>query len=446
MLTVRRSVYLLYRAATAAQYRVQRRLTRPGLTMLGGVVVTGLLGLDIYGSVAYQAFLMILCVLGGSLAWAWRFRMKFTAARSLPRFGTVGLPLTYHITLRNESGLPQKGLVVMENLADPRPNFAEFVAIQQADQRHMRSFSVFRHFSGWTFDKARVKEEIVPPMEPGQSVEVSLVLTPVSRGHVRLTGLTMARPDPLGLIKAYACLDLPHSLLVLPRRYPLPPLPLPGTMKYQPGGVAQASSVGESEEFISLRDYRAGDPLRRIHWRSWARAGRPIVKEYADEFFVRHALILDTFGDHPRSEVFEEAVSVAASFACTIQTQESLLDLLFVESQAYCFTSGRGLAHTDQMLEILASVRVCADKPFDTLENLVLHHISAVSGCVCVLVAWDERRQQFISRLKMLGVPLRVLLIKQAGGAAPDPGPLRDEPENFHVLEVGAIAEGLAQI
>ena len=47
-------------------------------------------------------------------------------------------------------------------------------------------------------------------------------------------------------------------------------------------------------------------------------------------FSCGHALVLDTFTDEPHSEIFEEAVSVAASFACTVLTQESLLDLLFV--------------------------------------------------------------------------------------------------------------------
>ena len=166
-------------------------------------------------------------------------------------------------------------------------------------------------------------------------------------------------------------------------------------MQYQEGGVALAANVGRSEEFVALREYRHGDPLRHIHWRSWAKAGKPIVKEFEDEFFVRHALVLDTFDDEPHSEVLEEAVSVAASFACTVLTQESLLDLLFVGNQSYCFTAGRGLAHADQMLEILASVRNCADKKFETLEHLVLNHISAVSGCICVLQRWDEARQEF---------------------------------------------------
>src|SRR5688572_3988237 len=132
--------------------------------------------------------------------------------------------------------------------------------------------------------------------------------------------------------------------------------------------------------------------MRRIHWRSWAKAGRPVVKEFQDEFFVRHALILDTFIEPDNTAAFEEAVSVAASFACTIDTQESLLDLLFIGPQAFCFTIGRGVAHTDQMLEILASVAPSPEKPFTALDQLVVEHASSVSGCICVFLKWDESR------------------------------------------------------
>ncbi len=183
------------------------------------------------------------------------------------------------------------------------------------------------------------------------------------------------------------------------------------------------------------------------NWRSWAKAGKPVVKEFEDEFFVRHALVLDTFIEHPEAEVFEEAVSVAASFACTLQTQESLLDLLFVGEEAYCFTAGRGLAHADQMLEILASVRPCHEQSFAALAHLVLDHLSLVSGCVCVFLAWDASRQHFIEQLRALGIPVLVLVIAEPGEAQSlNAGPLRDDPERFHVLELGKIEQGLASL
>jgi uncharacterized protein (DUF58 family) len=257
--------------------------------------------------------------------------------------------------------------------------------------------------------------------------------------------VTLARPDPLGLVRAVATVPLPQSVLILPRRYPVASIALPGTAKYQEGGVALASSVGQSDEYVALRDYRHGDPLRHIHWRSWARVGHPVVKEFEDEFFVRHALVLDTFTDPMHGEVFEEAVSVAASFACALPTQESLLDLLFIGPQSYCFTAGRGVAHVEQMLEVLASVRACTDQPFRALEHLVLSHVKAVSGCICVLVAWDEERRNFVEKLRGLGLPLRALVIVPPGGSpALDPGPLRDEPDRFSVLQAGQVELGLA--
>jgi uncharacterized protein (DUF58 family) len=208
-----------------------------------------------------------------------------------------------------------------------------------------------------------------------------------------------------------------------------------------------ASSVGDSEEFVSLRDYRPGDPLRRIHWKSWARAGKPIVKEYQEEFFVRHGLVLDTFLTAEEGEVFEEAVSVAASFACTIDTQESLLDLMFVGPEAYCVTTGRGLGRTDQLLEILACVQPCTDKTFQALHHLVLGRYASLSGCICVLLSWNEDRQRFVNRLSQHGVPTVVFVIvdpSRPHGPAHDP--VQEASGRLHRLEVGKIAEGLARL
>jgi uncharacterized protein (DUF58 family) len=208
-----------------------------------------------------------------------------------------------------------------------------------------------------------------------------------------------------------------------------------------------ASHVGQSEEFVSLRDYRRGDALRHIHWRSWAKAGKPVVKEFEDEFFVRHALVLDTFANYEHSEIFEEAVSVAASFACTIVSQESLLDLLFVGPQSFRFTAGRGLAHADQILEVLASVQVCRNEPFSTLEALVINHSQAVSGCVCIFLEWDVQRQNFIKKLKALNLPVLVLVMAVEGmGNKVEQGIMAEQPDRFYVLECGQVEQDLARL
>jgi uncharacterized protein (DUF58 family) len=168
------------------------------------------------------------------------------------------------------------------------------------------------------------------------------------------------------------------------------------------------------------------------------------VKEYQDEFFVRHALILDTFAAGGQEEVFEEAVSVAASFACTVMTQESLLDLLFVGAQAFCLTTGRGVGQVEQALELLAGVQPCQKQSFETLRNLVLQHAALVSGCVGVFLSWDEPRRELVRQLRGQGLPVLALVL-----AHPAPGQDLDElkvaaqKEQCHILQTGQVAEGL---
>ena len=283
----------------------------------------------------------------------------------------------------------------------------------------------------------------MPDLPPNGECSVTAQLTPLRRGVLRLTGTTVACPDPFGLFRSLRKLPGTQSILVLPRRYPMPAFGLPGTMKYQLGGVSLASSVGESEEFVALREYRPGDPLRRMHWKSFAKLGKPIVKEHQEEFFVRHALVLDTFGGPGGADLFEEAVSVAASLAFTIQNQDSLLDLMFAGPRAYCFTAGRGVGRIEQILEVLASVQAARENNFASLEHLVVTHAAELSGCVCVFLSWDQERQRLVNALLSRNVPLRIFVLTHSQDPLP-PGVMKAQPGHFHVLPMGQVAEKLA--
>jgi uncharacterized protein (DUF58 family) len=438
--------YFGYRASGGLWYWARRRFTLAGLFVAGGFFIAGATGVDIENTVTYQSFTLLLAFLILGLVGCFFFRARFSATRLLPRAGTAGQPFHYRVQIKNLTGKAQTGLSLLENLADPRPSYEEWLAFQMAENKRVRPFRMAQKRRRNPFRLATVKEAEIPPLLAHGEIEAHMELFPLRRGILHLAGVTLARPDPLGLFRSFIQIPAPQTVLILPKRYPLPPIALPGALRYQEGGVALAANVGRSEEFVALREYRHGDPLRHIHWRSWAKTGKPIVKEFEDEFFVRHALVLDTFDEEPNSEILEEAISVAASFACTVLTQESLLDLLFVGNQSYCFTAGRGLAHADQMLEILASVKNCADKNIETLEQLVLNHVAVVSGCICVFQKWDVARKNFVGKLRALNVPLLVLVVTPSGVKQLPPGLLPEEPDNFHVLEIGKIEEILAQL
>jgi uncharacterized protein (DUF58 family) len=445
----RRAVYRCFHLFAGAQRRVGRRLTPAGQLIAAGLLGAVIVGPNTRLTVAYQAVTFLAALLLVALAGALRPPPGLVVRRRLPRFATVGEPLTYAMSVLNPGRRAARGLALLEDLDDPRPSFEAFVTTPEPDEARRNRFDRVVGYPRWAWlltlnRRATIAEQPLPPLPEGGEADVRLTLTPLRRGRVTFTGTTVARREPLGLARALRPLARPDTLMVLPRRYPLPPIVLPGARRYQRGGIALATSVGDSEEFVSLRDYRPGDPLKRVHWRSWARTGRPVVREHQDEFFVRHALVLDTFTPTPDA-VFEEAVSVAASFACTVGTQDSLLDLLFVGPEAHAVTAGRSVGHVDHMLEILAAVQPCRHLPFGALARLVLERHRALSGAICVLLAWDEARRDLVSRLRALGVPTLALRLTAPAGTGPPPGEGTVDPD-VHVLEVGRVREGLARL
>jgi uncharacterized protein (DUF58 family) len=445
---VRRFLYRSFRAVSGLQHRLTRRLTPAGQLVAAGLVAAAVIGPNTRLTVAYQAVTFMAGLLLVAALGVLRRPPPLHVERRLPRYATVGEPVTYSVTVLNAGPRARSGLALLEDVADPRPSLEEFTAAREPHEARRNRFDRAVGYPRWSWlisinQRATIPERPLPPVPAGGEVELRLTLLPLHRGRLTLTGTTVARREPLGLARALRPRPAPATLLILPRRYPLPPITLPGARRYQHGGIALAQSVGDSEEFVSLRDYRPGDPLKRIHWRSWARAGRPVVREYQDEFFVRHALVLDTFAPAPTAS-FEEAVSVAASFACTAGTQESLLDLLFVGPEAFSVTAGRGVGHVDRMLEILAAVRPCYDRPFATLERLVLERQASLSGAICVLLDWDAPRRELVWGLRALGVPVLALVVTDplTDSGAREP----DGAAGVHRLEVGRVRAGLARL
>jgi uncharacterized protein (DUF58 family) len=444
----KRYLFRNYRTFASITHRFGRRVTPAGWMVLAGTVITAALGADTNLSWSYQTFALLGClVLAGALCTPLG-RPDLLLERILPKFGSVGNPLNYRIIVRNRSRKPQNALKLIEELPDPRPTFEEFAGTPEPGEERRNWIDRTYGYYRWRWLLARnisaqISEQPVPDLPPNGECSVTAQLTPLRRGVLRLTGTTVACPDPFGLFRSLRKLPGTQSILVLPRRYPMPAFGLPGTMKYQLGGVSLASSVGESEEFVALREYRPGDPLRRMHWKSFAKLGKPIVKEHQEEFFVRHALVLDTFGGPGGADLFEEAVSVAASLAFTIQNQDSLLDLMFAGPRAYCFTAGRGVGRIEQILEVLASVQAARENNFASLEHLVVTHAAELSGCVCVFLSWDQERQRLVNALLSRNVPLRIFVLTHSQDPLP-PGVMKAQPGHFHVLPMGQVAEKLA--
>jgi len=364
---------------------------------------------------------------------SWFGKATLEVRAQLPHTLTAGEAFTLRLDVRNTSGEPVDGASLLAELGDPRPSFGEF---------HARlRFPTYRGWARllWSNRMAYVEEAPVPLLEPRAQTAIEIRGRALKRGRLRIAGIEVARADPLGLFRSLTPVAGPADICVLPKRYALPSLSLPGARRYQPGGLPQGASVGDSEEFLGLRDYRPGDPLQRIHWRSFARVGKPVIKEYQNEYIARYALVLDTFGhadsDQRAREAFEEAVAVAASFAWTIDTQECLLDLMFVGGEIHSYTAGRGQLLASRLLEVLSGVAISTEDSFATLVQLVRARREQLSGCICILLTWDDERKALVDTLRAGGAVVLPLVVSAQ--------PLADLPAGVRRLTPGKIAEEL---
>lgn len=313
------------------------------------------------------------------------------------------------------------------------------VTVTAPDKRTAADLTVLPHNLPPEVDAVPDQGVRLSVLAPGASIQMRLGLLCKKRGVYRLKGYRVETDYPLGLLRTFRVTRQPAEIMVYPNFHPLTLLTLPTGSRYQPGGVAMASSIGESLELLGNREYKEGDNIRDIDWRATARLNAPIVREYREEYFLRVGVVLDTqvAEDGPsrtvkaRAADFERAVSLAASVSDYMARQDYLVDIFAAGPNLYHLTAGRSLAYIDQILEILSCVDSTPNSPFEILEPEILEHLAQITTVVCVFLDWDRVRQEFVHRLAQSGSAVKVIILRD--------GPCTDDPEGGYAL-AGPIA------
>jgi len=150
------------------------------------------------------------------------------------------------------------------------------------------------------------------PLRGGEAATAAYRVPTTRRGVLRTGPLRAERTDILGLCRKVRWLAGAGEVMVVPERVPLA---FPGTgSSGRLGQHLRMKAFGQTgSEFHSQREYTPGDDLRRINWKSSARAGTLIVRETALEGVQRCVVVLDTFADSYDEDGFERAITAAAS-------------------------------------------------------------------------------------------------------------------------------------
>lgn len=448
-----RLIHKIYYNNSAVAHFFGHRVRPAGILLILLIPITWTL-MPMYSlGPVYQLRGMIFAMLSVSILWLLFRRAKIRATRRLPRVATAGEPLRYHIKIHNAGKRTVAGANFLEMTPDNRPGRELFGNAREPGEENRNIFDRTLCFYRWEWLQKKLAtfsskpSLFIDPLPPGRDTSVPLTVTPKKRGVIALKDLRVLLPDPMGIFqRCYRTECNDDTLIVLPHRYPIPGIHLPGSARFQLGGEALSNTVGQSGDFTSVREYRPGDPIRHIHWKSWARTGKPIVKEYEDVFFPRYGLILDTFVAPEHADLFEEAVSVAASFAASIDTNESLLDLMFIHGEAFVVSSGRGEDRVDGILEILAGVQCEPNNDFKALQQVVLQYRDELTASICIFTGWCEQRRDTVERLHRAGMELKVFSVCHSLAEAQQLLELYPSPITVHCVRADEVEADLSMI
>jgi uncharacterized protein (DUF58 family) len=286
------------------------RLTRLGLSALGGAaaMVVGGVAAGLAAAVALGAFLLVLVVVAA------------TFVAEVPQLDVFRTGEPREV----DRGRPARIRLSFESTTRRRP----------------RPLTVIESIGG------RLHAAAVPAIAAGDVHEVVYDVPTARRGVIVTGPLTVRRVDPFGLVRAERHFGGTVTISVRPRRHRLRMLPS-GRQRDLEGPTRERSEGSAS--FHQLRPYVPGDDLRRIHWRSTARVGEPVVKHMVDTTQPEVVAVLDNREVAIDRDDFEHAVEIVASVLHAADAEGYPTTLLFADGDNARGTDGQPIQHIERL-------------------------------------------------------------------------------------------------
>jgi uncharacterized protein (DUF58 family) len=180
------------------------------------------------------------------------------------------------------------------------------------------------------------------------------------RGSFTLGPFAVTSEDPFGLFRRTKTYGTPRNVLVYPTTVDLPGFQLVSLQNQGRGrNYKPTRSIAPSAAWV--RDYASGDGLSRIHWRSTARVGKLMVKEFdvelSDEVWIALDLSEEGQGGFGRESTVEYGVTIAASLSRKCLEADCSLGLVAYAGKAYRLLAQAGVNHLRQVMESLALMK-----------------------------------------------------------------------------------------
>ena len=345
----------------------------------------------------FHLFYLLLALLALSYLWAWSNLHGLRVEReTFTHRSQVGDEARERITIRNLWGAP-KLWVELRDHSDMPNHGSGFVTYLPAHER--------RRWSARTLC--------------------------TMRGKFTLGPATLVSGDPFGIFRLERPVPGSSEVLVYPRTTSLPGFSLPSAEL--PGGQDVKSRAFHVTPNVStIREYQPGDSFNRIHWRSTARIGQLMVKEFELDPTAEVYLVLDmqervqqvlapvraARGGRPLNEqriaesTEEYGVQAAASISRHLLEQNRMLGLISWGQHREVIPAERESRQLFKILEALAVLRAHGAQPL--AEVLAAEATRFGRNCTLVIItpSLDERWVVSLQHLLYRGVRAVVVLVE----------------------------------
>ncbi len=165
----------------------------------------------------------------------------------------------------------------------------------------------------------------VPRLAPQASHDELFAIPTTSRGVLAVGPVSVLRGDPLGLFERSSDRRQAVDLFVHPRTTSLEGLSLGRLRDLE--GLPSSHLARDDVSFHALREYQPGDDLRHVHWKSTARVGELMMRQYEETRRSHFVVGLSTHpGDYGDAAEFELAISAAGSIGLRAMRDSRVLD------------------------------------------------------------------------------------------------------------------------
>ena len=233
---------------------------------------------------------------------------------------------------------------------------------------------------------ARTVTERVPRVRVGTVHETVLRVDAPRRTVIPVGPISIVRRDSFGLYRRSVVLPGSAKVVVHPATATLPPLSAGFVRDLE--GEASRDLTDSDLSFHALREYVPGDDRRHIHWKSTAKTGRFMIRQYEQTRRSRMLIVLDTRREAYADDAeFELAVSTSASLG--VRALRDSRDVMFVVSRSSVSStpvrSSRAALQSVETISVLTSVSPA--RLLDEIAGIVLSGGSLPLGGLTPLAA-----------------------------------------------------------